>query len=104
MSEYYVQPNETAGLNCVAAINSSGWFPIVGNVKGVPAPQNQQTTQWVEAPIEMLSGEWAVPRIPEEKLDRAGVPQEDRDQFMAAFGQDIRTLGPEDFPEPPEDE
>jgi hypothetical protein len=46
----------------------------------------------------MVSGEWAVPRIPESRLNYLEVPQADRDNFIAAFGQDIRQLTSADFP------
>ena len=52
----------------------------------------------------MLSGEWAVPRIPVARLDFLGVSQSERDEFMAVFGQDIRILTRQDFPEEEEEE
>ena len=102
MSEYYCFPDQAGATACLNTINGSGWFPIVGSVQGQPAPQNQQTTQWAAAPLEMASGEWCVERVPESLLDQAGVPQAERDAFLAAFGQDIRTLTESDFPEPEE--
>ena len=104
MSEYYVFATEAEADACLNYINSTPWFPIVGKVNGVPAPEKQNTTKWADSPQEMTSGEWAIPRIEEARLDALEVPQEDRDAFMAAFGQDIRTLGPDDFPAPPEEE
>ena len=96
--EYYVFPTEAEAIGCVSYINSTPWFPIVGEVNGVPAPDHQVTTCWVESPTEMLSEEWAVPRIPEFRLDFLGVSQSDRDEFLVAFGSDIRELGSTDFP------
>jgi len=96
--EYYVFATEAAAQACVDYINGTPWFPIVGTCSGQPAPTKQATTAWVDAPLEMLSGEWAVPRIPESRLDYVGVPQEDRDAFIAAFGQDIRDLTDAHFP------
>ena len=96
--EYYVFATEAAAQACVDYINGTPWFPIVGTCSGQPAPTKQATTAWVDAPLEMLSGEWAVPRIPESRLDYVGVPQEDREAFIAAFGQDIRNLANSDFP------
>jgi len=101
--EYYVFATEAEGDACVTAINGTDWFPIVGLRNGVPDPTACQTTKWCEGPTEMASGEWAVPRIPTERLDYIGVPQEDRDAFLSAFGQDIRELTSEDFPAPPEE-
>jgi len=96
--EYYVFQTEAEALGCLNYINSTPWFPIVGKVNGVDAPNNQTTTSWAEAPVEMLSGEWAVPRIPQSRLDYLEVSAEDRTNFLASFGQDIRTLTAEDFP------
>nr|BDD44691.1 hypothetical protein 21 [Legionellales bacterium] len=101
--EYYVFANETDANACIAAINGTSWLPIVGNCKGQPAPSKQQTTKWVENATEMLSGEYAVPRIPEGRLDHLGVPQAERDAFLATYGTDIRDLGASDFPAPPEE-
>ena len=96
--EYYVFQTKVDADTCIAYINGTNWFPIVGSVNGIPAPQNQNTTKWVESAKEMISGEWAIPRIPETRLDYLGVPQADRDAFIVAFGQDIRTLMDSDFP------
>jgi hypothetical protein len=87
--EYYVFQTIEDANACISAINDSGWFPIVGNKNGRPAPESQQTT---------CCGEWAVPRIPESRLDFMGIPQETRDAFLATYGQDIRELSSEDFP------
>jgi hypothetical protein len=96
--EYYVFQTIEDANACISAINDSGWFPIVGNKNGRPAPESQQTTCWVKNAQEMNSGEWAVPRIPESRLDFMGIPQETRDAFLATYGQDIRELSSEDFP------
>ena len=98
--EYYVFPTQAEAQDCVNAINNSGWFPIVGKRNGVPDPTAQATTCWVESATEMTSGEWAIPRIPESRLDGMGVLQENRDAFLASFGQDIRELASIDFPQP----
>lgn len=95
--EYYVFSSQAEADSCVNAINNSGWFPITGTVKGISAPNNQKTTQWVESPRETASGEWAVPRIPNSRLDFIGVPQVDRDSFLTAYGQDIKSLENSDF-------
>lgn len=102
--EYYVYATEPDANAAIAAINGSGWFPVVGNKNGVPNPSAQKTVAWVDAATEMLSGEWAVPRIPEDRLDYLDVPQQDRDNFLAAYGQDIRDLTSEDFPAPPDEQ
>ena len=105
MSEYYVFPTEAEAQACLDFINSTPWFPVKGMVNGQPTPEeNQKTTSWADEVLEMVSGEWVVPRIPDDRLDAVGVPQEDRDAFMAAFGQDIRALTSADFPAPPEEE
>lgn len=104
MKDHYVFQTEAEAQTCLGYINGTSWFPAAGAVMGQPAPGNQVTVKWAEAPREMLTGEWAVPRVPSKRLDIAGVPQEDRDAFMAAFGQDIRPLGPSDFPPVVEDD
>lgn len=104
MSEFYCFPDQTAAQACVDAINASGWFPIIGNKNGVPNPSAQHTVAWVDGPTQMLSGEWSIPRIPTAQLDFLGVPQAQRDSFIAMFGQDIRTLTHVDFPAPPAEE
>ena len=96
--EYYVFSTEQDAQDCINYINSTPWFPIVGCVNGIPVPDSQQTTSWCDVPVEMLSGDWAVPRIPESRLDSIGVPQVDRDSFLAVYGQDIRDLCSSDFP------
>lgn len=98
--EYYVFATQAEADACVAAINGTNWFPIVGNRAGVPDPSACQTTKWCDGPTEMLSGEWAVPRIPTSRMDYLEVPQAERDAFLAVYGQDIRDLGVADFPAP----
>lgn len=101
MAEYYVFETEQDAVNCINYINNTDWFPLAGNVQGEPAPEtHQKTVAWVLVPFEMLSGEWAVPRIPSTLLDAVNVPQADRDAFLTAFGQDIRELDGGAFPEP----
>lgn len=99
-TDYYVFATQAEADACIAAINGTNWFPLVGEVNGVPAPQNQQTTKWCDSCMCMLSGDFAVPRITTDKLDFLGVTQGERDAFLAAFGQDIRTLTDADFPDP----
>jgi len=102
--QYYVKATEAEAQAGVDAINNSGWFPVVGNVKGVPAPNKQMTVAWCDAPQQILSGEWAWPRVPESKLNFLGVPQSERDAYLAAFGGDIRELTSADFPQPEPEE
>jgi hypothetical protein len=96
--DYYVFETKSEADSCIGAINGSGWFPIVGKRNGVHDPTAQATTCWVESATEMTSGEWAIPRIPESRLDGMEVPQENRDAFLSVFGQDIRLLSHSDFP------
>jgi hypothetical protein len=97
MAEYYVFATEAEAVNCMNYINGTEWFPITGKKNGVPAPESQKTTCWCTSASEMTTGEWAIPRIPANRLDAIGVPQGDRDAFIAAFGQDIRELSRDDF-------
>jgi hypothetical protein len=100
MNEYYTFPTEAEAQGCIDYINATPWFPLVGNCKGQPNPAAAATTSWATTPTQMLSGSWAVPKIPEARLDFVGVPQEDREGFNSVFGQDILTLGRDDFPTP----
>jgi hypothetical protein len=97
--EYYVFATHAEAQACLDYINNSSWFPIAGTVRGTPAPSNQKTTNWSDEVREMLSGEWCVDRIPEHRLDFISVPAPDRASFLAAFGQDIRTLDVSAFPQ-----
>jgi hypothetical protein len=93
MQEYYVFQTEAEAQACLDYINGSDWFPIVGSINGVPQPNKQTTTKWVEA-VEEIGDVWCVPRIHASRLDALGVSGDTRDQFIAAFGQDIRSLQP----------
>jgi hypothetical protein len=97
MSDHYVFQTQAQAQACLDYINSTPWFPIIGQINGQPALDAQATTCWAEAPLEMLTGEWAVPRIPETRLDYVGVPQAHRNAFLQAFGSDIRDLSKSDF-------
>ena len=98
MGEFYVFDAEQKANACINVLNSAAYFPIVGKRKVKPAPDKQQTIRWCDAPMLMLTGEWAVPRVPSYKLDKHNVPKGERDTFMGVFGGDIRTLTPADFP------
>ena len=74
---------------CIAYINGASWFPIVGNVSGKPAPDKQKTERWMNEPLEMITGEWAVVCIPEIRMEAAGVPEEDREKYLVAFDEDV---------------
>ena len=96
--EYYVFATLEEAEACLTAINNSGWFPVTGNTKGVPAPNNQLTTKWMESPLEMSSGEWCVVRIQPNRLEALDVTSEEQSNFLAVYGNDIRVLSHEDFP------
>ena len=107
--EYYVYTTlEEANA---ALINIDDFLPIVGLKDGVPAPLCAQTVTWVDAPLLMLSGEYAIPRISQDRLDNAGelihadgvwgyvgITAQEVSDFMAAHGQDIRELTSDAFP------
>jgi len=95
--ECYVFPTQAAAQACVDFINSTSWFPVIGNREGKPDPDAQKTEKWMDAPLELLTGEWAVTAIPQARLDAVGVPQQTRDEFISGFGQDIRELSSEDI-------
>jgi len=109
MNEYYIHPTLEAANAALAVIN--GFLPVVGLRRGAPAPERTQTTRWVSEPRLMLSGEYAILRIPTSRLDNAGeltqvngvwtyagVPAQKRIDFITEHGTDIRELGVDDFP------
>lgn len=98
MKEYYVFPTLVQAATCLHVINNAGWFPTSGYVNGQPAPdENQKTTSWAEAPLQLKDGRFAIPRIPEHVLDSLGVALELRSVFMKNFGWNIQELNAEDF-------
>ena len=101
---YYCFATQTEAQSCLDYINSTPWFPIVGKKLGVDDFTSQKTEMWEESTSELLTGEWAIPRIPDSRLDYVGVPQEDRNAFLVAFGQDIRWLEKSEFAQPPDEE
>jgi hypothetical protein len=99
--EYYVfQPNESGkATGCVNATNNPSYYPIVGKKRGILNPSAQQTEKWCDAYLTMKTGELAVERVPKVWLDLVDVPHSERDEFLHAFGDDIRTLSDGDFPQ-----
>lgn len=98
--EYYVFATKAEADACVKYINSDmGWYPIVGNAGGIPRPDNQQTLRWVDAPVEMKDGSWAVPKIPDDRFDFMKVPVSEQDKLdlLAANGKDVRDLDSDSF-------
>jgi hypothetical protein len=106
---HYVFQTEEAANAALAAIKV--FLPVVGLKNGKPAPESAQTTDWMTEPTLMLSGEFAVNRVPNERLDNAGpleevdgvwkhagIPMQVRIDFMAEHGQDSRELTEDDFP------
>ena len=99
MQEFYVFSTEQEANACINVLNAQPYYPVRGKVKGQPADDTKQkTVRWTDAPMLMLTGEWAVPRVPTAILDYVGAPEEDRQGFLAVHGQDIRTLTSDDFP------
>ena len=107
MNEYYVYPTIEAANAALVVID--GFLPVEALRDGVKVPH---ATKWVKEPKLMLSGEYAINRISNERLDNAGqllevhegewrytgIPQQDRIDFITAHGQDIRPLEASDFP------
>jgi hypothetical protein len=107
--EYYTYATQELANTALAVINA--FMPIVGLKQGEPAPTSAQTTSWMTEPTLMLSGEYAIQRISAARLDNcgeltevdgawtyAGVPMQDRIDFITDHGSDIRTLTSVDFP------
>ena len=98
MNYYYVFPTQKEAQACLDFINGSGWFPIVGQRNGVPDKTAQATVSWGKSPIEMLSGEWAVPYIPKARAEFLQIPQAEIDSFLATYAKDFRELSADAFP------
>ena len=106
MREYYIYPTLEAANAAIAAIGT--FLPTYAIHKNDIVIH---TTKWVEEARLMLSGEYAIPRISEKKLDHAGpiievegvlkhtgLSEEVRLGFMAIHGQKLRMLTAADFP------
>jgi hypothetical protein len=99
--EFYVFQTEQLANACINTLNAQPYYPVRGKVKGQLADDSKQKTErWALEPLEMLTGEWAVPRVPTATLDYVGAPEEDRQGFLAVHGTDIRTLTSDDFTAP----
>lgn len=107
--EYYVYTTLEEANAALIYIDS--FLPVVGLKDGVPAPLCAQTVAWIDEPLIMLSGEYAIPRISQDRLDNAGeliqadgvwdysgIATQERIDFVAAHGQDIRELTSDAFP------
>lgn len=59
---------------------------IIGNINGVPSPNNARTVNYyTEKHLrELLDGRWGCPRIPAEELEFHEIPQADIDAVKAA--------------------
>ena len=88
---YYTFEDKVIADQCLATIHSNDVFPIINS------EDKQSTTKWAEEPLEMLTGSWAVPKIPDERLDTMNMPTEQRQLFLMLFGQDILDLTYDDF-------
>jgi len=101
MAFYYIcgsatEPEAQAALDEIN--NSPAWFPIVGLVNGVPAPENCQTTRWCESLSETLDGRFVFPCIPMERLTALGVSQEEIGQWVADHSVTWIDIPTEEFP------
>ena len=91
--DHYVFKSESEAIACLDFINNSLWLPLTGKFKGQKAPETKQkTTSWANAPIKLVSGEWAIRRLPPQILDYVGVSSNDRSDFLDTFKPEIRTL------------
>jgi len=84
MAWYYIcgSATENEAQDALNEINSSNWFPIVGQINGNPAPQNCQTSLWCEDLTETIDGRFVFPLIPMERLMNIGVSQEEISQWI----------------------
>ena len=106
MAWYYICGNATEqeAQAALDAVNSADWFPVVGKVKGTPAPANCQTTCWCTELLETLDGRFVFPCIPMTRLTALGVPQEEIQQWIADHSVTWEEIPAEDFPQPKDEE
>jgi len=98
IKEYYVHANKGTSNACNTVINNFSRYPITSKVNGVSRPDLPKTTNWATEGRQMLTGEWATPRIPADLLS-GFESQAAINTFLAAHGQDIRELDTvTDFP------
>lgn len=98
IEEYDVFPNYTKARRALDFINSNPVFPIVGvNQKtGKPAPDCAKGEVWIREPIPLAdennlpTGEYAIPRIPDNKLDEYAINPASRAQYRANYGGQLR--------------
>jgi hypothetical protein len=95
--EYYVFNTAGKAQAAINDINANSAFPVTGKRRGKPAPDKQKTERWADEPLELKSGEFAVPRVPAIFMDELNIPTAARKGFLAKHGQDIRELSTDDF-------
>ena len=96
--DHYVFSTESEAVACLEFINSAPWLPLTGKIKGRKAPETkQQTKSWAIVPVKLITGEWAIRRLPSKVLDYAGVPDNERSDFLSAFKPEVRELKASDL-------
>ena len=73
MSRYFRFNNRGQANGMLNLINSHPAFPITGNVRGVPAPQNKKTERWDQEPEEFADGKWGFPELTQQRLNAIGM-------------------------------
>ena len=88
---YYATTNEVDLIMSVGYLNSSAFLPASGTKNGEEVPN--QTTSWYSFPqdtngvayVEKIGDYFVCPKIPDKRLDKLGVPEANRTNFLNAF-------------------
>lgn len=76
MNEYYVFETQQQALDAEAFISTKAGFPWVGEKRGNPAPQSQQTLRWAIPQQRVTDGKWFFPVVPIAKMLAIFTPPE----------------------------
>lgn len=85
MDKYYRFPLRADAIALNEHIEDHPNMPIVGNVNGTPAPNNQEIEQWFEAPLDCEDGLSAVREIPDYFFNEMGVDASEKASIIATY-------------------
>ena len=70
---------------------------MTGKRKGKPSPDTQKTERWADRSVELISGEFGFPKIPDYRMDEIGVPASFRANALAQHNPEIRDIDNSDL-------
>ena len=101
MAFYYICGGATE-VEAQAALdeinNDTNWFPVIGEVNGISAPENCQTTNWCDNLSETIDGRFVFPCIPMTRLAALDVPQEEISKWISDHNVSWIDIPAEEFP------